>query len=73
MLEFGLPSCRLLREVERPHLLVQVLGVEERFGFDRNIQHRTARRSLTQAIEEGRRKEWELQSLDGAERPLNWD
>ena len=34
VLEFGLPGRRLLRQVERPHLLAHDFGVEERFGFD---------------------------------------
>jgi len=34
MLEFGLPSRRLLGQIERPHLLAQDLRVEQRFGFD---------------------------------------
>jgi hypothetical protein len=37
MLEFGLPDRRLLRQVERPHLLAQDLRVEERFGFERHL------------------------------------
>jgi hypothetical protein len=34
VLEFGLPSRRLLRQIERPHLLAQDFRVEERFGFE---------------------------------------
>jgi hypothetical protein len=37
VLEFGLPGARLLRRVERPHLLAQHFRVEERFGFDSHL------------------------------------
>src|ERR1035438_6433741 len=37
MLEFGLPDRRLVREIERPHLLAQDFRVEERFGFDSHL------------------------------------
>ena len=37
VLEFGLPDRRLVREIERPHLLAQDFRVEERFGFDSHL------------------------------------
>jgi hypothetical protein len=37
VLGFGLPSARLLRELERPHLLAQELRVKERFGFESHL------------------------------------
>jgi hypothetical protein len=37
VLEFGLPSRRLLGQIERPPLLAQDLRVEERFGFDSHL------------------------------------
>ena len=37
VLEFGLPSPRLVREIERPHLLAQDFRVEQRFGFDSHL------------------------------------
>ena len=37
MLEFGLPDRRLVREIERPHLLTQDLRVEQRFGLDSQL------------------------------------
>ena len=65
VLELGLPDCRLLWEVERPHLLAQDLRMEERFGFeshlpgDLNIQHPTSniqrRKPLHGATVRGRR------------------
>jgi hypothetical protein len=35
--EFGLPVLHVLGQVERPHLLPDDLGVEEWFGFDRQL------------------------------------
>ncbi len=35
--EFGLPVPHALRQGERPYLLAQDFGVEERFGFERHL------------------------------------
>ena len=37
MLELGLPSRHVLRQVKRPHLLADDLGMEQGLGFDSHL------------------------------------